>query len=131
MIGFNVTTRRTGRFWSTANWRGVIHRWGNDVQEEGAEFALSHVRRTHATHFKHPTGYYQSLVRIRNDGRGPYVGDDGHVPYGPWLEGVESRNNTTRFRGYHAFRNAAIALDRRLGRIGEQLMDRRYLDDLA
>jgi len=31
--------------------------------------------------------------------------------YGPWLEGSGSRNMTTRFKGYHGFRQAAQALD--------------------
>ena len=30
--------------------------------------------------------------------------DDGGVRYGPWLEGTSSRNQTTRFKGYGAFR---------------------------
>jgi hypothetical protein len=32
--------------------------------------------------------------------------------YGPWLEGTGSRNETTRFKGYHSFRRAAQQLDR-------------------
>ena len=31
--------------------------------------------------------------------------------YGPWLEGTGSRNLTTRFKGYHSFRQAGQALD--------------------
>lgn len=31
--------------------------------------------------------------------------------YGPWLEGTGSRNQTTRFKGYHGFRRAAQQLD--------------------
>lgn len=32
--------------------------------------------------------------------------DDGGVIYGPWLEGVSSRNQSTRFKGYSSFRMA-------------------------
>lgn len=32
--------------------------------------------------------------------------------YGPWLEGTGSRNQTTRFKGYHSFRLAGQVLDR-------------------
>lgn len=130
MIGIRTTVTTRGRFWNPMNSIRVLRQWGDRVEEEGAEWALGHVRRTHASHFRHPTGHYQSLVRIRNDAQGPYVGDDGRIAYGPWLEGVEARNNTSRFKGYHAFRNAAIALDRRLGRMGRRLLDRHYLDDL-
>lgn len=31
--------------------------------------------------------------------------------YGPWLEGTGSRNETTRFKGYHGFRRASQQLD--------------------
>lgn len=30
--------------------------------------------------------------------------------YGPWLEGVGSRNDSTRFKGYHGFRRAGQEL---------------------
>lgn len=29
---------------------------------------------------------------------------DGNLVYGPWLEGIGSRNETTRFKGYASFR---------------------------
>ncbi len=35
---------------------------------------------------------------------------DSKVVYGPWLEGVSSRNETTRFKGYAMFRNATQKL---------------------
>ena len=31
---------------------------------------------------------------------------DNNVVYGPWLEGISSRNDQTRFKGYRMFRNA-------------------------
>lgn len=37
---------------------------------------------------------------------------DSSVVYGPWLEGVSSRNQRTRFKGYAMFRNARQQLDR-------------------
>lgn len=39
--------------------------------------------------------------------------------YGPWLEGTGSRNETTRFRGYHGFRMAAQELDGRAQEIAD------------
>lgn len=42
--------------------------------------------------------------------------------YGPWLEGTSSRNETTRFPGYHGFRRAGQELDRVAGGIaGESI----------
>ena len=38
--------------------------------------------------------------------------DDNGVVYGPWLEGTSSRNQTTRFKGYGAFRMTAQWLEK-------------------
>jgi len=38
---------------------------------------------------------------------------DGNVEYGPWLEGTSSRNQTTRFKGYHAFRKVGQWLEKK------------------
>ncbi len=40
---------------------------------------------------------------------------DSNVVYGPWLEGVSSRNQTTRFKGYAMFRNATLQRGRKKG----------------
>ena len=43
--------------------------------------------------------------------------EDGHpkrVIYGPWLEGVSSRNQTTRFKGYASFRRTEEWLQSRV-----------------
>src|SRR5690242_17676851 len=38
----------------------------------------------------------------------------------PWLEGTSSRNRTTRFKGYHTFRDTARGLDDEAGRVAEE-----------
>lgn len=42
--------------------------------------------------------------------------------YGPWLEGTGSRNETTRFKGYHGFRRAGQELDRQATEIADDAM---------
>jgi hypothetical protein len=39
--------------------------------------------------------------------------------YGPWLEGTGSRNQTTRFKGYHGYRLAAQELEAEAGVIAD------------
>lgn len=39
---------------------------------------------------------------------------DGGVIYGPWLEGVGSRNKSTRFKGYFSFRAAKQLVEKRV-----------------
>lgn len=101
----------------------------DELEEDAAEFALDHIQGTFHTHFRQPTGYYESNVRIKNSNEVWDGGQAGPV-YGPWLEGVGSRNNTTRFKGYHAFRKAADALDRRVEEMGDRLFRLRYRNRL-
>lgn len=60
---------------------------------------------------RHPTGYYASHIMTSTRSDGLDV-TDSRVIYGPWLEGVGSRNKTTRFKGYFTFRIVAQQLDR-------------------
>ena len=57
---------------------------------------------------KHPTGHYESRIDYRvvtrNVGGSLTELHDSGVIYGPWLEGVGSRNARTRFKGYSTFR---------------------------
>lgn len=106
--------------------------FADELEEEGAEFALDHIRSTFHTHFRQPTGYYESNVEIRRTFTGHEVWDGGLAGpvYGPWLEGVGSRNDTTRFKGYHAFRKAAAALEARIEAMGERLLHRNVIHRL-
>ena len=48
-------------------------------------------------------GNYAKNVQGEREGLNARI-DDGGVIYGPWLEGTSSRNQSTRFKGYGAFR---------------------------
>jgi hypothetical protein len=67
------------------------------------------------------TGHYMSVINTRQVA--PYndqlINDTGIV-YGPWLEGSSKRNNSTRFKGYHAFRKARTRLRRQYGEIAQR-----------
>jgi|SRR5215472_1861703 len=54
---------------------------------------------------QHPTGYYESQITDQTITPTLHRIHDNMVIYGPWLEGVGSRNYpVTRFKGYHTFR---------------------------
>lgn len=72
---------------------------------------------------QHPTGYYQSRVVASYGSRPPSV-HDSMVVYGPWLEGVGSRNATTRFKGYRTFRLVAQELQGDVVKITAPVFDR-------
>lgn len=103
-----------------------------ELEEEAADWALDHIQDTFHARFQNPTGYYESNVRVRSTSGGPEVWDGGMAGpvYGPWLEGVGSRNSTTRFKGYHAFRKAANALDRHIEAMGDGMFRLRYRNRL-
>lgn len=112
--------------------RRVFRQYSEELEKEGAEWALDHVKGTFHRSFKHPTGYYESNVRTHEAATGWEVWDGGLAGpvYGPWLEGVGSRNQTTRFKGYHAMRKAANALERRFESMAERIFVLRYRNRL-
>lgn len=86
---------------------------------------LANVHRVLDISIKHPTPYYETQIMMERAANDVVVHDRGII-YGPWLEGVSSRNRTTRFKGYAAFRKATQQLR---GQV-PQLLDatlRRYL----
>lgn len=127
----SVRTRYSGPIFDIRA-RIAFRQFADELEEEAAEWALDHIKSTYHTHFKHPTGYYESNVRVHNEAGGVEVWDGGWAGpvYGPWLEGVGSRNQTTRFKGYHAFRKASQALERRIESMGDRMFRLRYRNRL-
>lgn len=70
---------------------------------------------------QHPTGRYENAITSQPDGGDVEITDSGIV-YGPWLEGVGSRNRTTRFKGYATFRRAAEVLESRAAELAEPVV---------
>lgn len=60
---------------------------------------------------RRPTGRYESLVVADvSTPTNPRI-TDGGIVYGPWLEGIASRNTRSRFKGYRTFRLVAAELE--------------------
>lgn len=132
MLRIRTRTTYHGPLLDETTARRIFRQYADDLEEDGADFALDHIQDSFHRNFKHPTGYYESNVRIKNSSTGREVWDGGWAGpvYGPWLEGVGSRNNTTRFKGYHSFRNAARALELRIEDLGDRLFHLRYRNRL-
>lgn len=73
---------------------------------------------------KNPTGHLASRVSIERRTRSEFVVTDGGVIYGPWIEGTGSRNSTTRFKGYHTYREVAQRLEADAQDIAEEVIRR-------
>lgn len=92
-----------------------------------AEIAAETERRVHVlqhVHFKHPTGFYERHI-TNQDRVSEHLISDSDVVYGPWLEGVGSRNYPhTRFKGYAIVRRTTQEMQDR----GMVIMDRTVRD---
>ena len=89
-------------------------RYGDKVE------SMIHERLHHV--LRHPTGNYEAHIRSVKRGDGVEI-NDSNIVYGPWLEGVGSRNRTTRFKGYFTFRLVGQKADREAGPYANQMID--------
>lgn len=95
------------------------------VQREVASYAEYQWQMNMTDSFQNSIGRYQSKVNIAKRGLDLVV-NDGYpgsgVLYGPWLEGVGSRNKTTRFKGYFALRRARNSVAQKTAAIAEPII---------
>lgn len=97
---------------------GAISRIGDEIPQ-GLEMGLNEAANIGADWvderlnqvLRRQTPYYRLQVAARQTPPG-WVITDGGVVYGPWLEGVSRRNQTTRFKGYRTFRTIAQRMQR-------------------
>lgn len=97
------------------------------VQKEVADYAEFQWRMNLEGSLLNPTGRYQSHINVLR--RGPdLVVNDGYpgsgLLYGPWLEGVGTRNKTTRFKGYFALRRARNSVGQKVAEIARPVIDK-------
>lgn len=71
---------------------------------------------------RNPTGYYQAHITNDRVTATSWRIHDDMVIYGPWLEGVGSRNKTTRFKGYFTFRLVGQQLKGKAVAIAERVL---------
>ena len=96
--------------------------YGHDVGQHVADTGKSLVRAHLAAVIRHPTGRYEAGVHTDRQANDVAI-HDADVVYGPWLEGVGSRNApVTRFAGYHTFRIVGQELDRIAGRMANDFL---------
>ena len=100
----------------------------DEVKNEVGDAALWRWQMNMIGTFRESTGRYEShahkVTRDRdvvvNDG----WGDTNDLPYGPWLEGVGSRNSpVTRFPGYLNLRRALQYVWPRVASIAQPVVD--------
>lgn len=89
--------------------RSFLHR----AQDKLANEAERNVHLLQFRHFRQPTGYYERHI-VNRDLGSRHIISDSDVVYGPWLEGVGSRNYPrTRFKGYSIMRRTTRDMNER------------------
>lgn len=106
----------------------VIAAYLDDVLTEVGGQGLADVHQILNENIKHPTPYYETQIISQRVSVDQVVHDRGII-YGPWLEGTSTRNQTTRFKGYHAFRNARNNLAAKVPELADHVLQK-YLPRL-
>ena len=95
------------------------------AMEELADYTRYEVLTQLGSVLQHPTGYYESQIVKDRVAPQTYSINDSNVIYGPWLEGIGSRNApVTRFAGYHTFRIVRNRMAQKAGAIAKAAIAR-------
>lgn len=101
----------------------AVERFVEDGVKALVAAGVKMVRQRFGARIRHSTGYF--LGRVSGVLYGTYGKVwDRMLIYGRWLEGTGSRNRTTRFKGYHGYRDTAMVIDRDSEKILQPLMDK-------
>lgn len=121
----SVSIHRSGP-WFDGRAERAMERACDDARDDIAAYAEERVLMGTSANFKTRTPYYETRITTeRVSGEVSLVHDQG-VIYGPWLEGVGSRNYpNSRFRGYRHWRLAKQAVARRGPQIADAAVRRR------
>jgi hypothetical protein len=115
----SVQVRYSGPIFSPIKVSAAMKKMDEDIEKDLADAVYDEVQSNLRRSLKNPTGYYQSRITKERSGSGWKV-HDGGVVYRCWLEGVGSRNKTTRFKGYASFRRARQTVEARARDIGHK-----------
>ena len=121
-----VKVHYDGNLFSNAN-AEIVAKMRREIVDAVAAEAERTVRDIGQGSFRYlkspPTGKWSKSLHTEESGDDRIVTTD--IIYGPWLEGVGSRNESTRFKGYRMFRRTTQRLQRGGSeRIANPIIDR-------
>lgn len=100
----------------------ALIQWLDASKKDVADLAVDQLRSTKMDKTGRGTGHYQSEIKQSvltfND-----ILIDDPVIYGPWLEGTSQRNDSTRFKGYHLWRQTSQKIAQQAGDIAQKKLD--------
>ena len=115
-VEVNMTMQKKGAMFRRPKHtvQDVTNKFVQFVAEKGEEELSTMLRPQPSGVYKvnsTTTGHYRRNINTAFSS-GKAIINDGKVVYGRWLEGVSSRNQTTRFKGYFSFRKTAHLLQK-------------------
>lgn len=96
----------------------------NDAVKTVATIGASMVRSRMAQVFRKETPFYRFANVAKQEHPGWIIWDQDKTVYGFWLEGIGSRNKTTRFKGYFTYRRTTQELRARAQTIADGVIAR-------
>jgi hypothetical protein len=123
-MGYEITVHARGPIFDGTSGPArsrAIHEGVQEVARRAKTEWLTNLDRS----IRHQTPYYTTKVTTEDVGYFEERVWDDNVIYGPWLEGVGSRNATTRFKGYASLRRAHQEVDRLAPELMERAIERR------
>ncbi len=115
----------SGPFFTTAP--ALVARMLDEMKFHVAAQALADVQYNLDRSIRHPTPYYETQIMVQQRRVDDWVVHDRGIAYGPWLEGLSSRNRTTRFKGYFSFRRAVQSAGQKAPQVVAPIA-RRFVD---
>lgn len=105
-------------------WNVAMDRLITDSEDVVADQAFADWHTNLNRSIRHPTPYYETQIRRHREDNAA-VADDRGVIYGPWLEGVGSRNSPkTRFPGYFSLRRAVQSTEARVQELVKHVIEK-------
>ncbi len=108
--GGNVTIQVSGP-WFDGQVPGLVTQMLDEIKYQISSQVLADWMLHMDQSFKSPTPYYETQAMVQRVSEDWVVHDRG-LTYGPWLEGLSTRNDTTRFKGYASLRRAVQSVTR-------------------
>lgn len=105
----NIKIQQKGIIFAKSKSKAAAARMVIKMNDALAQEGVNRVKNRLGHVLKNPTGYYERNIQVERRSTFRGVTDSG-VPYGGWLEGIDARNMTSRFKGYHTFRIVSESL---------------------
>lgn len=100
----------------------ALSRYIVNCKQKIAQEGVNQVRTHLGEVLKHNEGIYEAHIHTENQADDIIV-TDTPIVYGPWLEGVGSRDAPrTRFRGYGTFRYVSQQLNQQAGQLADDYL---------